>query len=43
MANVRKYGCVKPVKNNNPIRWVPRVQPKGNKRKALAADIRKGT
>lgn len=32
MANVRKYGCIKPVKNNNPVRWVPKGLPK-NKQK----------
>lgn len=26
MANTRKYGYFKPVKNNvNPIRWVPKI------------------
>lgn len=29
MANVRKYGYVKPVKKmNNPIRWSPKRRPR---------------
>lgn len=32
MANVRKYGCMKPVKNNNPIRWPRQGLPKGKKK-----------
>ena len=32
MANVRKYGYMKPVKNNNPIRWAPKAQPRGRKK-----------
>lgn len=32
MANVRKYGCAKPVKNNNPVRWPNKGLPRGKKK-----------
>lgn len=33
MANIRKYGYVKPVKKNvNPIRWVPKPKRKEGKK-----------